>query len=94
MTIDGFLDSCAHVLQFRGWPCAGAVQEDQVGDVSVDHSFEGMAWERASSSVSASKLTASQLKLLMSTLKCAVLPVDDDEAVLANLQESGLEFDW
>ncbi len=43
MTIDGFLDSCAHVLQFRGWPCAGAVQEDQVGDVSVDHSFEGMA---------------------------------------------------
>lgn len=75
-------------------PCAGAVEEDQVGDASVDNSSGVMAWQRASSSVSASKLTANELKVLMSTLKCEIVPVEDDKAVFANLQESGLEFEW
>lgn len=72
-----------------GWPCAGAVQRDQVGDATVDHSSE-----RARSSAYASELTADELKLLMSTLKCTIIPVEDDKTVFANLQELGQEFAW
>ena len=74
--------------------CATAAGEDQVNDADADHSTGGMSWDCASSSVSAPKLTANGLNLLMCTLKCDFVPVEDDKTMFTDLQELGLEFEW
>ena len=63
-------------------------------NASCDHSSGVVAWKRASSSASASKLTVNELNFLMCTLKCDFVPVEGDKTVFTNLQELGLEFEW
>ncbi|BDA41213.1 hypothetical protein COCOBI_01-8680 [Coccomyxa sp. Obi] len=49
---------------------------------------------RAPSSISASKLTMSQLEALLNTLECIVAPVFGDPTILDDLQELGQEAKW
>lgn len=69
-------------------------EQDQTSDASIHHCSSVMASERAPSSISASKLTVNELALLKSMLKCVVIPVEHDNTVLADLQDSGLEYEW
>lgn len=74
---------------------ADSVQEcEQVGDAVFDYLTTASTSVTAPSTLSASKLTVSQLQTVLNTLNCMVAPVLGDPTTLDDLQELGQEFIW